>query len=315
MPSDRDRPDRMDRRPTNATQRRPGHSEALDLYNIGDMMYAEGTRRPTWGRILDLPISPQFTAASGPSGRFADRDLQPNIIVNTTPPSAGVTASSPPPTTTRSPPAPDLFICLVDNIEVVHHRLHRDFDIDATLKDCMVWRGRNPRHRTPQPGHHGAPRPARREHRNCRPPAENERRRRKPNFYIVSRGRHNATTRTMFRLACRPTMQGCPSLPMSHVVDMPGCPQGDRRLPRPALPSTSSPSTPATSTRNSSRPRPAKAKEGKIDEVARRHAPPSAAASPATPRTPRPRSARSRYRRRYRRPDLHATSNSSTSPT
>jgi hypothetical protein len=35
---------------------------------------------------------------------------------------------------------PDLFICLVDNIEVVHHRLHDEHDIDATLKDCMVWR-------------------------------------------------------------------------------------------------------------------------------------------------------------------------------
>jgi adenylate kinase len=33
-----------------------------------------------------------------------------------------------------------MFICLVDNIEVVHHRLHREHDIDATLKDCMVWR-------------------------------------------------------------------------------------------------------------------------------------------------------------------------------
>ena len=35
---------------------------------------------------------------------------------------------------------PDLFICLVDNIEVVHDRLHKEHDVDATLKDCMVWR-------------------------------------------------------------------------------------------------------------------------------------------------------------------------------
>ena len=33
-----------------------------------------------------------------------------------------------------------VFICLVDNIEVVHDRLHAEHDIDATLKDCMVWR-------------------------------------------------------------------------------------------------------------------------------------------------------------------------------
>ena len=36
--------------------------------------------------------------------------------------------------------APDLLVCLVDNIEVVHAKLHRDHEIDATLKDCMVWR-------------------------------------------------------------------------------------------------------------------------------------------------------------------------------
>src|SRR5690606_360011 len=35
---------------------------------------------------------------------------------------------------------PDMLICLVDNIEVVHHRLHQEHTIDATLKDLMVWR-------------------------------------------------------------------------------------------------------------------------------------------------------------------------------
>jgi len=33
-----------------------------------------------------------------------------------------------------------MILCLVDNIEVVHHRLHKDHEVDATLKDCMVWR-------------------------------------------------------------------------------------------------------------------------------------------------------------------------------
>src|SRR3546814_18527495 len=37
---------------------------------------------------------------------------------------------------------PDTLICLVDNIEVVHHRLHKDHVSDATLKDLMVWRDR-----------------------------------------------------------------------------------------------------------------------------------------------------------------------------
>jgi hypothetical protein len=42
------------------------------------------------------------------------------------------------------------------------------------------------------------------------------------NFYILSRGRHADTRRTMFRLVCRPDMRKVyPSFPMSHVVDMP----------------------------------------------------------------------------------------------
>ena len=41
-------------------------------------------------------------------------------------------------------------------------------------------------------------------------------------FYIVSRGRHESTTQTMFRLVCRPEMRKVyPSFPMSHVEDMP----------------------------------------------------------------------------------------------
>jgi len=41
-------------------------------------------------------------------------------------------------------------------------------------------------------------------------------------FYILSRGRHAMTTRSLFRLVCRPGMRKVyPSFPMSHVVDMP----------------------------------------------------------------------------------------------
>jgi adenylate kinase len=174
--------------------------EPLALYNIGDMMYAEGKDvRP--GRILDLPISRLNSLR-----RAAFKDVithsqqQKNIIVNTH-------------ATFRwrhglfsafdfdqvAALKPDTFICLVDNIEVVHHRLHRDFDIDATLKDCMVWREEEilatELLSQAVPG---------------------------SKFYIVSRGRHQSTTKTMFRLVCRPQMRKVyPSFPMSHVVDMP----------------------------------------------------------------------------------------------
>ncbi|MDX2114970.1 MAG: ATP-binding protein [Planctomycetota bacterium] len=173
--------------------------ERVDVYHVGDMMYAEGRDiRP--GRILDLPWSRlnSLRRAAFKDVIAESRD-QKNVIVNTH-------------ATFRwrhglfsafdfdqmELLAPDLLICLVDNIEVVHHRLHRDHDIDATLKDCMVWREEEilATELLAQAMH-------------------------KP-FYILSRGRHQVTTAAMFRLVCRPQMRRVyPSFPMSHVVDMP----------------------------------------------------------------------------------------------
>ncbi|MEO1130217.1 MAG: ATP-binding protein [Planctomycetota bacterium] len=176
-----------------------GQGESVSLYNVGDMMYAEG-RDIAPGRILDLPWSRlnslRRAAFKDITAQARDED---NVIVNTH-------------ATFRwrhglfsafdfdqiEALNPDLFICLVDNIEVVHHRLHRDHEIDATLKDCMVWREEEilATELMAQATH-------------------------KP-FYILSRGRHESTTRTGFRLVCRPEMKKVyPSFPMSHVVDMP----------------------------------------------------------------------------------------------
>jgi adenylate kinase len=177
-----------------------GEAGGCQLYNIGDIMYAEGKDvRP--GRILDLPISRLNSLR-----RAAFKDVistsapHKNIMVNTHATFRWrhglfsafdfdqITAMK-----------PDLFICLVDNIEVVHHRLHQDFDLDATLKDCMVWREEEI---------------LATEILSQAVPGSK--------FYIVSRGRHMPTTRTCFRLVCRPGMRKVyPSFPMSHVVDMP----------------------------------------------------------------------------------------------
>jgi adenylate kinase len=173
--------------------------ESITLYNVGDMMYAEGRDiRP--GRILDLPWSRLNSLRRAAfKDIIADARDKKNVIVNTH-------------ATFRWRHGlfsafdfdqmelfqPDALVCLVDNIEVVHHRLHRDFDIDATLKDCMVWREEEilATELLAQAMH--------------------------KDFYILSRGRHTMTTPTMFRLACRPQMKRVyPSFPMSHVVDMP----------------------------------------------------------------------------------------------
>jgi adenylate kinase len=178
--------------------------DRIEIFHVGDMMYAEAPDvRP--GRILDLPLSrltslrraafKDIIAETTPSGEH------PNMIVNTH-------------ATFRwrhglfsafdfdqmQKLEPDMFICLVDNIEVVHHRLHAEHDIDATLKDCMVWREEEILATELLAQAMGC---------------QND-------FYIVSRGRQQDTVETALRLITRSGMRKVyPSFPMSHVVDMP----------------------------------------------------------------------------------------------
>eukprot|EP00913_Durusdinium_trenchii_P005880 g5492.t1 len=174
--------------------------ENLALYNVGDMMYSEA-RDVREGRILDLPLSRLNSLRRAAfKDIIADSRDQENIIVNTHGTFRwrhGLFSAFDFDQIEKL--KPDMFICLVDNIEVVHDRLHADHDIDATLKDCMVWREEEilatELMSQAIPG---------------------------SKFYIVSRGRFSDTTRTMFRLVCRDQMRKVyPSFPMSHVVDMP----------------------------------------------------------------------------------------------
>jgi hypothetical protein len=192
----------MDKKPyLEATRDFAGQQgEALFVYHLGDLMYAEAPDvRP--GKILDLPLSRlnSLRRAAFKDVIAQSRD-QRNVVVNTH-------------ATFRWRHGlfsafdfdqirafqPDLLICLVDNIEVVHNRLHAEHDIDATLKDCMVWREEEilatELMSQAIPG---------------------------SRFVILSRGRHADTRRTLFRLVCRPDMKKVyPSFPMSHVVDLP----------------------------------------------------------------------------------------------
>ena len=174
--------------------------EPIELFHIGDLMYKEARDvRP--GRILDLPLS-RLNSLRRAAFKDAIMGAQnsENVVVNTH-------------ATFRWRHGlfsafdfdqivafkPDLFICLVDNIEVVHQRLHKEHVVDATLKDLMVWREEEilatELMSQAVPG---------------------------SKFYIVSRGRYETTHRTMFRLVTRPDMRTVyPSFPMSHVVGMP----------------------------------------------------------------------------------------------
>jgi len=193
----------MDKKPyLQAVERLAGErGDRLDVYHVGDRMYAETPDvRP--GRILDLPVTRLHSIR-----RSVFKDIindsagLEHLIVNTH-------------ATFRwrhglfrafdfdqmRQLQPDMVICLVDNAEAVFHRLHAEHQIDATLKDVMVWREE--------------------EIMVSELLAEavgcgNE-------FYILSRGRGRLTTETCYRLVCQPEMRKVyPSFPMSHVVDMP----------------------------------------------------------------------------------------------
>lgn len=176
----------------------------IEVYHLGDMMYREAPDvRP--GRILDLPLS-RLTALR----RAAFKDViagssppeaHPNIIVNTHATFRwrhGLFSAFDFDLMRKL--QPNMLICLMDNIEIVHHRLHAEHDIDATLKDCMVWREEEILATELLAQALGCAN----------------------SFYILSRGRQSDTTETCLRLVTRLDMKKVyPSFPMSHVVDMP----------------------------------------------------------------------------------------------
>ena len=175
--------------------------ETIDLYHVGDMMYAEAPDvRP--GRILDLQLSRLNALRRAVFKDIIQRSQsQPHLLVNTH-------------ATFRwrhglfsafdfdqvKALEPDLLICLLDNIEVVHARLHRDHTVDATLKDLMVWREEEIMATELLAQALGLGN----------------------RFYVLSRGRHADTVESCFRLICRPDMRKVyPSFPMTHVVGLP----------------------------------------------------------------------------------------------
>ncbi|MFZ4576656.1 MAG: ATP-binding protein [Phycisphaerales bacterium] len=192
----------MDKKPyiDLATQFAGSQGETLNVYNVGDIMYREAPDVKR-GRILDLPISRLSSLRRAAfKDIIADSRDQKNVIVNTHATFRwrhGLFSAFDYDQIQKF--QPDLFIALVDNIEVVHSRLHQEHEIDATLKDCMVWREEEIL--------------ATELMSKAIPGSQ---------FYILSRGRHVPTTKTLFRLVCRPNMRKVyPSFPMSHVVDMP----------------------------------------------------------------------------------------------
>lgn len=178
--------------------------ERIELFNVGTRMYEEAPDvRP--GRILDLPWSRlsslRRAVLKDVISMITPREEHPNVIVNTHATFRwrhGLFSAFDFDQLVKL--EPDMFICVVDNIEVVHHRLHSDHEIDATLKDCMVWREEEILATELMAQAVGCGQ----------------------QFYILSRGRQRDTVETALRLVTRPEMRKVyPSFPMSHVMDMP----------------------------------------------------------------------------------------------
>jgi adenylate kinase len=175
--------------------------QSLQLYNVGDMMYAEAADVAA-GRILDLPLSRLQAVRRGVFRDIINQSQgQANLIVNTHATFRwrhGLFAAFD--FDQMSQLGVNVLICLMDNVEVVHHRLHSDHISDATLKDLMVWREEEIMATELLAQALGC----------------------QKNFYILSRGRHSDTSRLCHRLICQPdTRKVYPSFPMTHVANMP----------------------------------------------------------------------------------------------
>ncbi|MCK4602717.1 MAG: AAA family ATPase [Phycisphaerae bacterium] len=173
----------------------------LTVCNVGQMMYAEAPDVAP-GKILDLPLS-RLTSLR----RSVFKDIlaacasTPNLLVNTH-------------ATFRwrhglfyafdydqmKQLNADLYVTIVDNIDRVHYRLHRDGHVDHTLKDLMVWR----------------------EEEILATELLSQIVRGHGRFYILARGEDDSTAEALAGLIFRSHLKKAYlSFPMTHISDSP----------------------------------------------------------------------------------------------
>jgi adenylate kinase len=182
-------------------QRAQAGGQGVKVYHVGDLMYTEAPDvRP--GRILDLPLARLHALRRSVfKDILADVDRHEMVIVNTHASFRWKHGLFPAFDHDQMVALDaDLYITLVDNLDVVHERLLRDHDVPHMLKDVLVWREEEILATeilaSAIRGH------------GC--------------FFVVSRGVEEATVESLHRLICRPEVKKVyPSFPMTHVMDMP----------------------------------------------------------------------------------------------
>jgi adenylate kinase len=180
--------------------RQNGHE--IDIINVGERMYAEAPDVVS-GRILDLPLKRlEQLRRSVFKDVVAKAQAGGHVIVNTH-------------ATFRWKHGlfhaldhcdmvkfdADLYITLIDNMDVIHDRLIHDHeDIGHTLKDILVWR----------------------EEEIVVSQAMAEAVKGYGHCYVVTRGDAKLTAETVYRLMFEPQRKRVyPSFPMTHVMNMP----------------------------------------------------------------------------------------------
>ncbi|MCH7527801.1 MAG: AAA family ATPase [Planctomycetes bacterium] len=177
------------------------NGQDVSLFNVGDRMYEEAPDIAP-GRILDLPRQRLITLR-----RSVFKDILAgcapgkNIIVNTH-------------ATFRWKHGlflaydhvqmealdADLYVTVVDNVDVLHERLEREHGIAHTLKDILVWR----------------------EEEIVVTEAMAEAIAGYGQAFVVSCGASDVTARSLYRLMFEPDRKKVyPSYPMTHVLDQP----------------------------------------------------------------------------------------------
>jgi len=176
--------------------------QSVRVFHVGDMMYAEAPDvRP--GRILDLPLArlnalrrAVFKDILAQLGRRGE-----TIIVNTHASFRWKHGLFPAFDHDQMLALDaDLYVTLVDNVDAVHERLSRDYAIEHTLKDILVWREEEILSTevlaSAVRGH------------GC--------------FYVIARGVEDGSLESLYRLFFKPeTKRVYPSFPMTHVMDLP----------------------------------------------------------------------------------------------
>ena len=175
--------------------------KSVRRFHVGDMMYAESPDvRP--GRILDLPLARlNALRRSVFKDILAQVDQHETVIVNTHASFRWKHGLFPAFDHDQMLALDaDVYITLVDNVDAVHERLTREFDLPHSLKDILVWR----------------------EEEILATEVLASAVRGQGCFYVFARGADDDTLDSLYRLIFRPEIKRVyPSFPMTHVMDLP----------------------------------------------------------------------------------------------